>query len=53
MHPQQKIQQLKRTPDAKLFIDGLEANRSELNKLDPRNINGIRIFKKGFQGKKD
>lgn len=43
---------LNRTPDAKIFIDGLEANRSELNKLDPRNINGIRIFKKDFRVKK-
>lgn len=42
---------LNRTHDAKIFIDGLEANHSELNKLDPRNINGIRLFKKGFQGK--
>lgn len=39
---------LNRTPDEKIFIDGLEANRSELNKLDPRNINGIPIFKKGI-----
>ncbi len=42
---------LKHVPEAKIFIDGLAVNHSEFNKLDPRNINSIRIFKKGFQGK--
>ncbi len=43
----------KNATDAKIFIDGLQANTSELNKIDPKNIKSITIYKKGTLGQTD